>query len=612
MSFILEAAKTGKDTILYNNKKYREKYSIKNGDIVWQCLGRTCKASITTNSEKTAIYSCNEKHSGSHPITMRSLTPTPPRRCADTPQPAPVGSPITSHSTATPVIDHVQEHTLDVHLTSPAVTDLHMENLALKKELAELSEKMQVVLDHSIEVDQRLLKYSDDVFMHPKPGSGSLQAPLSQPYTNKSIATQTEVPYSINTVCDSCRQPEGKHIAPSCLECNANKVLIKQQTDLVNSLQTTISVLEEDNKFLSNELSELRGRLSDFTSFYGPGESMLAVQNKVPITTSNSFASLEEPPVINCNDYKKPSLHRKVKTQTHKSFMDISALKQPTKCEARISVFGDSHSRKLLQCLSHKISERSIFVSVSPGAKLQNVLTNAHNMTSNFTRADVGVIIAGSNNIGECTAQNRRPAQVVPDLLKRFVGSHLHTRWILVPMFPRYDLPRNDVINNETRRVNKVIAEMARKMDVMVVDTDKLKRRHFTSHGLHLNMYGKRVLGEEIAHLLQNKGSTSQVSPVSCQLSRVSGRRIESLDDFPPLPKVDTPLSHETNTRKLKVGIVDPEADIVIHDPPASLRNDKLSSNYQPTMVSDCLNNCTSYLDCSMDEGSNVIRPFLD
>lgn len=78
MSFTLEVVKGGKDRILYNNSKYREHYSIKSGDIVWRCLGRTCKASIKTNKEKTAIYEAVDSHSGPHPVTMRPSTPSTP------------------------------------------------------------------------------------------------------------------------------------------------------------------------------------------------------------------------------------------------------------------------------------------------------------------------------------------------------------------------------------------------------------------------------------------------------------------------------------------------------------------------------------------------------
>lgn len=78
MSFTLEVVKNGKDRILFNNSKYRESYSLKSGDLVWRCLGKTCKAWIKTNKEKTSIYEANEAHIGLHPATMRPSTPSTP------------------------------------------------------------------------------------------------------------------------------------------------------------------------------------------------------------------------------------------------------------------------------------------------------------------------------------------------------------------------------------------------------------------------------------------------------------------------------------------------------------------------------------------------------
>lgn len=66
--------------IRYNNYKYRESSSVKNGDVVWPCLGKTCKASVRTDKTKMAIYVVNELHSGQHPVTIRAGTPNSPHQ----------------------------------------------------------------------------------------------------------------------------------------------------------------------------------------------------------------------------------------------------------------------------------------------------------------------------------------------------------------------------------------------------------------------------------------------------------------------------------------------------------------------------------------------------
>lgn len=158
MTFILEAVKNGKDVILFDNYKYRESYPLKSGYIVWRCLGKTCNASIKTNSEKTTIYSTNNKHTGQHPVTMRVLTPTQRKHSGSlSTSSANLPSPSTPAPQSSPSEDttaHAQ-HQSDEQDTP---SDLLAENNSLREQLARAREERQIVLNHSIESDQRLLQ----------------------------------------------------------------------------------------------------------------------------------------------------------------------------------------------------------------------------------------------------------------------------------------------------------------------------------------------------------------------------------------------------------------------------------------------------------------------
>lgn len=172
-SFILEASKNGKDFIVYDSHKYRESYSLKCGDVVWRCLGKSCKASLKTNKEKTAIYFCNEVHSGTHPVTMRSLAQTPPQRAQRSLSSTPVAvtSPlISTESARSRGLDTLLESSSPAQHSHPVCVtkDVQSENTALRKELAEVREELRVVLDHSIESDQRLLQFTDVLFQPPQ------------------------------------------------------------------------------------------------------------------------------------------------------------------------------------------------------------------------------------------------------------------------------------------------------------------------------------------------------------------------------------------------------------------------------------------------------------
>ncbi|KAG8256205.1 hypothetical protein J6590_074262 [Homalodisca vitripennis] len=75
MDFTLDNTQKGRPCIIFLKHKYRLKRTLVNGDISWCCLGKDCGASVRTDSHKTVLTVVNEKHSGQHPVTMRSLTP---------------------------------------------------------------------------------------------------------------------------------------------------------------------------------------------------------------------------------------------------------------------------------------------------------------------------------------------------------------------------------------------------------------------------------------------------------------------------------------------------------------------------------------------------------
>lgn len=262
MSFILETSKTGKDIILFNNYKYRESYAVKCGDIVWKCLGRNCKASIKTDAGKTAIFFCNETHNGTHPVTMRAFTPTPPRKHC----------PTTSATLTTPPLDtapvreaqqpHSQvadaeqtpaeEQQRSVRSASPPTADLLAENNTLKEELLKLREEFRVILDHSVDSDQRLLEYTEDIFLPPPSTTAAATHPPARSCTYVSSMTQTDdawdalgetQSYFRETLTPQDILLENKKLANNCKILN-NKVM---------ELEVKLLNLQQEKKCLDNE-----------------------------------------------------------------------------------------------------------------------------------------------------------------------------------------------------------------------------------------------------------------------------------------------------------------------------------------------------------------------
>lgn len=190
MTFLIETTKAGKSTILFNNYKYREHYKLKTSDeISWRCLGRNCGASIRTNVQKTMIISKNEKHSGPHPITMRSHMS--PRLNQSATSPAPDSEKLLSEINKLPEQNSsessdscfpstFQPSTPLGYQTSKnsTVDSLLLENLKLKEQVAEMRDQLKCLLDHSVENDSRLLQYTNEIFAVTTPSQSKLKDPI--------------------------------------------------------------------------------------------------------------------------------------------------------------------------------------------------------------------------------------------------------------------------------------------------------------------------------------------------------------------------------------------------------------------------------------------------
>lgn len=283
MSFDLEVSKNGKDCIVYNNHKYREAYPLKNGDIVWRCLGKNCKANIKTNQGKNVIFFANEIHTGKHPVTIRTLTPTPahlkrsPLIAIDTPMTA-------SPSASTPIITssptNISDANIVVNCTPNHTTNLLLENTNLKQEIAELRAELKVILDHSVESDQRLLKYTEDIFLPPQSCTENTPDVTHKPCSVTCKAVQTDDP--------TPEQPKEIHRA------------ITEKDDLIIQLRASIQELEGDVFRLKTEIKNCTCKKnymnsSKCTMAQSNNYNLVPLTNKFhPLSKNKEYINIEE------------------------------------------------------------------------------------------------------------------------------------------------------------------------------------------------------------------------------------------------------------------------------------------------------------------------------
>lgn len=532
MSFVLETSKNGKDCILYHNHKYRESYPLKSGDIVWRCLGKICKATIKTNQEKNAIFFSSEIHTGKHPVTMRALTPTPSPHKRFPPTSTPGSESFTSILKSTPVISQsagMKEMDINSHpetslstspphslavtsvseslastggtatLSQPASNDVHatssllLENISLKKELAELRAELNVILDHSIESDQRLLEYTENVFLPPK--SKSEKSENISELTNELLSMGK----AVQAYGDKHEHGEVKGISINnsagsrpCQSC----IILKEET---NNMIESIRCLEAEIARLSNV-----NNISLLTQPINPKSAPLPVLR-------NSFDALSE---RNCSDtaeehefitVQNNRRKRKSTLKGQSSFTKTIFNRKLNKVHTKtlnvnipfknVTVIGDSHIRNLASLISDKVSTGTVVSGVcKPGAGILNM-----EPVSRPPSVHCYVIMAGANDVDK-----GREDLIYNHMEKLLLSCKKTSNVLVVPLPPRYDLHPNSPVHHAIRKVNRYIYDLCcRNKRVDIINISAISRSHHTSHGMHLRNAGKRLLADLIVSKLR-------------------------------------------------------------------------------------------------------------
>lgn len=582
MSFILEVRKNGKDIILFNNNKYRESYAVKCGDLVWRCLGKSCKAYVRTNPEKTAIYSSNEVHSGQHPVTMRALTPSLQRRCplistpvVNTDLPS---LPCVSTPTSTPNQNQASqliELTQEASAASPSIscispppsTDLQAENLTLKEELAKLRFERQAVLDHSIESDLRLLQYTETVFLPPPNLSISLTEPsLEQhnknnntPEESRSRQEESSVKEELERAVKKIQELENKQVEFN-RPCETCIILREEINNMIGSLRS----LEEEILQLKNQISpQPPVSISDSLRATQPA---LKLQNKFEVLNEEGYHSAQEDEGFAKVKNKKKKTHKKsfnysfnhrgVKRTLKPNHDKVTQVSIPF---SKVTIIGDSHVRNLASLMMDQVREGPAISGVcKPGAGLMSIMP-----TTTPCRDHCYVIMAGTNDVDA-----GRGKEVLKHLEDTVEVCKKWSRVLVLSLPTRYDLSPTSPVHNTVRLFNNHMAELCRRHEnVKMLDISSIARHHHTAHGLHLRARGKRLMARLIVEKM------ALWTPLrSTQPSLISGAVLPATS--PPLTRgsyAEAVIKTPTGTsRTLDQAIVVSVNNIVVAEPAVS------------------------------------------
>lgn len=511
MSFVLEEVKNGRDIILFNNNKFREGYSLKNSDIVWRCLGKVCKASIRTNKEKTTIYLSNDSHTGAHPVTLRALTPTPPNKRRNLPTATPEAEPkvpvVTSMSTPEP---NRVATTISSSPTTPSM-DLASENALLKEEVARLRAELQVVLNHSIESDQRLLEFTDNVFLPPR----SLTSNTS--FSSSTLPKSEDSQLAVQKI--KALEEEIQLLRRPCKTCD----ILKDET---KNMLNSIRCLEEEKKLIKASITTDTNPLTTHS---------LKVRNTYDVLGED----LDDKDGTFVQVTSKKTTRPK-NGSSHKHNKRLNSTKQDPKLKFQrktiafqsVSVMGDSHVRGLAALMKNQINNSAVSGVCKPGGRLKDITP-----ISSPPRNHCYIIVAGANDVGARTEDD-----ILADLEHLLQVCRKSSRVLLVPIPTRYDLSRHSHVHNTVAVVNGYMAELCRRHpDMELLDTKSIRRHHHTNHGLHLNKKGKHLL----SNLLVERLALMSL-PTTHLCSPLAKRRVLPAASVAPPPLEPRTLPYET------------------------------------------------------------------
>lgn len=542
MSFQLEQTTKGKPCILYNGHKYRHFRLFKNGDVSWRCLGKTCNAAIRSDSEVTVVSVTNSQHTGPHPITLRRLssvssaaspvqhpaarTPSPATPLT-TPLPSPTHSTTPNSPSATPI--HNSSASLPT-TPSPDQNSLAQENQLLKDEIVRLNAELKSILSHAIENDQRLSLYTSQIFATPIPSS-----PPTESTKLADIAVQSDLP----NLTDNETQTLPSYIPdPDCSQ------------EIIKSLKTTIEVLEAEINCLT--LQNIHCTCNNQPWTLVKSKKLLkqpSLSPKKPPVKSKKFKNTKHPYPHNTN-LSKPGPQSKNSRMTNKpsktrKIPHPPSIHKPIPYES-VVIEGDSHARHIAEMTSQLLPQKvSVTGICKPGAKLLQVdPPQTQPQPQPVSGPQCKVLIAGANDVAAGEQRN-----IYKHLEMKISAMPPSTELIVATLPYRHDLPATDDVNQNTTLVNAYIEELAARLNFSVLDFNKIQRRQFTRHGMHLRTKGKWQLAKLIVEALRHENAKTATKPA--EVGPPDPRPVPPPHAATPPPSPNTPsesftLPHET------------------------------------------------------------------
>uniref|UniRef100_A0A8D8QKX7 FLYWCH-type domain-containing protein n=1 Tax=Cacopsylla melanoneura TaxID=428564 RepID=A0A8D8QKX7_9HEMI len=217
---------------------------------------------------------------------------------------------------------------------------------------------------------------------------------------------------------------------------------------------------------------------------------------------NNSIPSTSAAPLI--SKYKVSRVSTKVSSESpttsiHNNIQqgDANNPRVPiNKTKTKVVIITDSMGRGLRELLSASLPNIEVTASIYPNGKFNQCLQNVEQICSGLTKQDFVYIMCGTNNTcalppNSCPRLDLGPIRNIQNRTNVIVSSILY---------------RHDALSVQNTNIcytNEYLAHLCQGINVSFLQCNAfLKRRHYTRHGLHLNLSGKRVVFAKLKNFI--------------------------------------------------------------------------------------------------------------
>ena len=170
----------------------------------------------------------------------------------------------------------------------------------------------------------------------------------------------------------------------------------------------------------------------------------------------------------------------------------------------KILLLASSHGRGCSKLIGERLGEDfQVCGVVKPNGKFKDVVESVDKMTEDFGKDDCVIVMAGGNDEDDSPFQ-----EGISKGIENIMKVKVKTNVIINALPPRYD--RLD-LSEKVKWMNKFLhGEVNRQgnfdnRDLQInFEMERMDRRYFTYHGLHLNREGKRVFSERMCKLIKD------------------------------------------------------------------------------------------------------------